>query len=450
METIVHVLLHPIWFMKIAVFWFRRDLRLEDNAGFSAALQSGYPVLPLFIYDRDILDMLQDRDDARVTFIHQTIRLLRHDLETAGGTLLARYGKPIEIWQQLAGEFDIAGVYTNHDYESYAIGRDETIRHLLAERGIPFKTFKDQVIFEKREILNGSGAPYTVFTPYSKKWRSQLTDQHVQPHLCKPYFGNLFKTQVEPLPTLAAMHFQPSSIPLPPSVIDEKTLKNYAEKRNYPAVAGTTRIGLHLRFGTVSIRQMVAQARKWSDTWLNELIWRDFYTMILTNFPHVEKQACKPAYDRIQWRNHPEEFTRWCEGRTGYPIVDAGMRQLNATGFMHNRVRMITASFLVKHLLIDWRWGEAYFARKLLDFDLASNNGSWQWASGSGCDAAPYFRVFNPLLQTQKFDKAHEYIRQWVPELGTPAYPKPIVDHAFARDRVLQTYKEALTGVLQS
>lgn len=432
--------------MKIAVFWFRRDLRLEDNAGFSAALQSGYPVLPVFIYDRDILDRLEDRDDARVTFIHQAIAQRRAELENSGGTLLARYGKPIDVWKQLLDEYDIASVYTNHDYESYALRRDEEARQLLGSRIVDFITCKDQVIFEKTEILNGSNKPYTVFTPYAKKWRSQLTDAHLEPHLCQPYFANLLQTSVEPLPSLADMHFTPSAIPLPLPIVDDKIVTAYAKQRDYPAIEGTTRLGIHLRFGTVSIRQLVAKARQLSDTWLNELVWREFYMMILANFPHVEKNACKPAFDRIQWRNDPDEFSRWCEGRTGYPIVDAGMRQLNATGFMHNRVRMITASFLIKHLLIDWRWGEAYFARKLLDFELASNNGSWQWASGSGCDAAPYFRVFNPLTQTEKFDKSQAYIKKWVPEIGTSQYPKPMVEHGFARDRALSVYREAVAN----
>ena len=430
--------------MKIAICWFRRDLRLEDNAAFAAALRSGFPVLPLFVYDSDILDVLEDRDDARVTFIHRTVQQMRRDLEAAGGTLLARYGKPIDVFRQLMQEHAIAEVYTNHDYESYAIARDEAVRQLLAERGAAFKTYKDQVVFEKTEVLSGGGTAYTVFTPYSKKWKSQLTDAHLQPHECAPHFKNLHRCNAEPVPTLAEMNFTPSAIALPPSAVSDQLLANYAKTRDYPAVEGTSRLGLHLRFGTVSIRRLVALARKHSEMWLNELIWRDFFMMILANFPHVEKNACKPAYDRIRFRNDPDEFRRWCDGQTGYPIVDAGMRQLNATGFMHNRVRMITASFLIKHLLVDWRWGEAYFARKLLDYDLASNNGNWQWAAGSGCDAAPYFRVFSPDAQAAKFDKASEYIRFWVPEVGTSAYPKPMVDHALARDRVLKTYREAL------
>ena len=430
--------------MPITLFWFRRDLRLEDNAGFSAALQSGHPVLPLFIYDSDILDILEDRADARVTFIHQTILAMRGKLEAAGGTLLARYGKPLDIWKRLLTEYEIAEVLTNHDYESYAINRDESVRQLLEKQGVVFRAFKDQVIFEKKEVLSGGGTPYTVFTPYSKKWKSQLTDADLQPRECAKHFGNLYRTQAEPVPTLAQMNFTPSQIPLPSSEVSEKTLENYAQQRDYPSVQGTTRLGLHLRFGTVSVRQLVAKARQLSETWLNELVWREFYMMILANFPHVEKHAFRGAYDRIEWRNNPDEFRRWCEGRTGYPIVDAGMRQLNATGFMHNRVRMIAASFLIKHLLIDWRWGDAYFAGKLLDYELASNNGGWQWAAGSGTDAAPYFRVFNPTLQTEKFDKAREYIKSWVPDFGTSAYPAPMVNHEFARERVLKTYREAL------
>ncbi len=429
---------------KIAVFWFRRDLRLEDNAGFSAALRSGYPVLPLFIFDRDILDRLEDRDDARVTFIQKVITQMREALETAGGTLLAPYGKPIEVFERLVRDYPVAEVYTNHDYEVYAKDRDESIRQLLAERGIAFKTTKDQVIFERKEVLTGGGTVYTVFTPYAKKWKSQLNDAALVPYPCPLEPGTLHRVAAPPVPSLAEMGFVPSALPLPGKDVSDDTLRQYAARRDYPAIEGTTRLGLHLRFGTVSVRRVVAKARELSDTWLTELIWRDFYMQILDNFPHVEKHACKPAYENIPFRHDEEAFQRWCEGTTGYPIVDAGMRQLNATGFMHNRVRMIAASFLIKHLLIDWRWGEAYFGRKLLDYDLASNNGSWQWVAGTGCDAAPYFRVFSPDAQAQKFDRRNEYIRRWVPELGTAAYPRPMIDHEFARDRVIRTYKEAL------
>jgi deoxyribodipyrimidine photo-lyase len=431
---------------KIAVFWFRRDLRLEDNVGFSAALCSGYPVLPLFIFDRDILDRLEDRDDARVTFIQKVVVQMREELEKAGGTLLAPYGKPTEVFERLVRDYSVAEVYTNHDYEVYAKDRDESIRRLLADRGIAFKTTKDQVIFERKEVLTGSGTVYTVFTPYAKKWKSLLNDADLAPHPCPLGPGTLLQTPAPPVPSLAEMGFVASALPLPGKDVSDDMLRGYAARRDYPAIEGTTRLGLHLRFGTVSVRRVVAKARQLSDTWLTELIWREFYMQILDNFPHVEQRTCKPAYNNIPFRHDEEAFRRWCEGTTGYPIVDAGMRQLNATGFMHNRVRMIAASFLVKHLLIDWRWGEAYFGRKLLDYELASNNGSWQWVAGTGCDAAPYFRVFSPEAQAQKFDRRNEYIRRWVPELGTSAYPKPMIDHEFARDRVIRTYKEALSA----
>jgi deoxyribodipyrimidine photo-lyase len=429
---------------KIAVFWFRRDLRLNDNAGFSAALRSGYRVLPLFVFDRDILDRLEDRDDARVTFIHKVVSGMRQELEAAGGTLLAPYGKPVEVLERLVQEYPVAEVYTNHDYETYAKDRDESVRRMLADRKIAFKTFKDQVIFERKEVLTGSGTVYTVFTPYSKKWKSQLSVAGLIPHPCPIGTGNLYQTNNPPVPSLGEMGFVPSALPLPGNDVPDDTLRQYASRRDYPAIEGTTRLGLHLRFGTVSVRRVVEKAQQLSETWLTELIWREFYMQILDNFPHVEKHACKPAYDTIPFRHDEDAFRRWCEGTTGYPIVDAGMRQLNATGFMHNRVRMIAASFLVKHLLIDWRWGEAYFGRKLLDYDLASNNGSWQWVAGTGCDAAPYFRVFSPQAQAHKFDKSNEYIRRWVPEFGSAAYPKPMIEHEFARDRVIRTYKEAL------
>ncbi|MDJ1483912.1 deoxyribodipyrimidine photo-lyase [Cytophagaceae bacterium YF14B1] len=430
--------------MKIAIFWFRRDLRLEDNAGFSAALQSTYPVLPLFIFDQTILSQLEDQDDPRVTFIYEAIQKMRTELEAAGGTLLAYYGKPTDIWKKLVNDYEVAEVYTNHDYETYAIQRDDEIQNILKIHNIPLRTYKDQVIFEKREVLNGKNEPYTVFTPYSKKWKSQLTDKDLAAYNCNQYFTNLYTVKVEALPSLTDMGFVLSPLYIPASEVEEHTVVSYAKNRDYPALDATTHLGIHLRFGTVSIRQLVSKARQWNEVWLNELIWREFFMMILANFPQVEKHAFKPAYDRIQWRNNPEEFQKWCDGQTGYPIVDAGMRQLNETGFMHNRVRMITASFLIKHLLIDWRWGEAYFARKLLDYELASNNGNWQWAAGSGCDAAPYFRVFNPALQTQKFDKSQAYIKKWVPEVGTKDYPDPIVEHESARERVLKAYKKAL------
>ncbi len=433
---------------KIAVFWFRRDLRLDDNHGLYQALTCGYPVLPVFIFDLDILDKLEDRDDGRVTFIHQVITELQSDLAKAGGTLLVRYGKPIEIWKQLIVEYPVEAVFTNHDYEPYAISRDNELQALLQSNGIDFHTYKDQVIFEKKEIVNGQGNPYSIFTPYSKKWLAALKEIPIPYYPSKDRLTTLLQMETKAVPSLAEMGFERSSLAFPSKEIREHILETYAKERDFPARQQTTRIGIHLRFGTVSIREMVKKAIAVSEVWLKELIWREFYMMILANFPHVVNDACKPAFDRIQWRNNEKEFDRWCKGRTGYPIVDAGMRQLNQTGFMHNRVRMIAAAFLVKHLLIDWRWGDAYFARKLLDYELATNNGSWQWIAGSGCDAAPYFRVFNPNTQAKKFDKTNEYIKKWVPESGTEAYPKPIISHEQARDRALEVYRAAVKNSL--
>lgn len=429
------------------IFWFRRDLRLHDNAGLYHALNSGMPVQPIFIFDREILDLLDDKTDARVHFIHQQISKIKAELESMGSTLLVKYGKPIEIFESLNQELGgkIKAVFTNHDYEPYAQQRDFAIEQLLEKQTISFKTFKDQCIFEKNEVTKDDGLPYTVFTPYSKKWKAKLIENPIEPFATERYFDFFLKTTPASLPSLQDMGFKPSKIAFPSEAADELIIKKYGEQRDFPAIKGTTRMSIHLRFGTISIRQLAQKAAAINEKYLNELIWRDFYMMILWHFPQVIHQAFKPQYDRIEWRNNPEEFQKWCEGKTGYPIVDAGMRELNATGFMHNRVRMIVASFLTKHLLIDWRWGEKYFADKLLDFELSSNNGGWQWAASSGCDAAPYFRVFNPDLQTQKFDPKLQYIRKWVPEFEDfTQYPKPIVDHKFARERVLTTYKKAL------
>lgn len=421
-------------------FWFRRDLRLEDNAGFYHALKEQENVLPLFIFDRDILDRLDDPSDARVTFIYDCLVKLQAELQALGSTLLVFYGRPVEIFNELQPR----AVYTNHDYEPYGKSRDENVRKLLGAKGVHFHSFKDIVIFEKDEVLKPDGTPYTIFTPYSRKWKETFTASSVQSFPTKTLFNRLKRCSPAPLPTLEGIGFIRSQVAFPERKVPVSIIAQYAEQRDLPAIPSTTRLGIHLRFGTVSIRKLVSLAYEKSEVWLNELIWREFYHMILWHFPHAVTGAFKPAYDRIAWKNDPEEFRRWCEGNTGYPIVDAGMRELNTTGFMHNRVRMIVASFLTKHLLIDWRWGEAYFAKKLLDFDLAANNGGWQWAAGSGCDAAPYFRVFNPYLQAAKFDPDGAYVRRWVPELGTPAYPPPIVDHAFARERVMKYYQEAL------
>lgn len=437
----------------IAVFWFRRDLRLDDNAGLYHALRSGLPVLPLFIFDRNILDGLPSRRDARVEFIHHSLAVLKQRLRELGCDLLVKCGKPIEVWHQLVQTYAVAAVYTNRNYEPYATERDGAVKALLDQHGIPFRTFKDHVIFEKGEVLKDDGKPYTVFTPYSRKWRAKLMERigpdgtsfYLSSYPNHQYFNAFYQqSELLPFPSLTDLGFEPAGIPFPPAVVPRSLIRQYDQTRNFPAIAGTSRLGVHFRFGTISIREKARHAQQLNDTYLNELIWRDFYSQILAYFPHVVSHPFRPEYERVAWRHAPEDFQRWCEGKTGYPIVDAGMRELNATGYMHNRVRMIAASFLTKHLLIDWRWGEAYFAQKLLDFDLASNNGGWQWAAGCGTDAAPYFRIFNPSEQAKRFDPDGRYIRRWVPEWGTPAYPKPIVEHAFARQRCLQAFKSAL------
>jgi deoxyribodipyrimidine photo-lyase len=430
---------------KVAIFWYRRDLRLDDNAGLYYALKSGYKVLPIFVFDKNILDKLDDKKDQRVTFIHHALTEIQQKLASFGSNLLVKYGKPTDIWHELTNEYNIAEVYTNHDYEKYGIERDKEIGSMLNTKGIAFYTYKDQTIFEKNEVLSGAGTPYTVFTPYSRKWKDTLNDFYLKSYPNEKYFDNFLLYSSKPMPTLADIGFESSTETFPAKDVREELIKKYSELRDIPSVVGTSRLSVHLRFGTVSIRKLTQKALKLNEKWLNELIWRDFYMNILYHFPHInEGKSFRKEYDNILWRNHESEFERWCEGKTGYPIVDAGMRELNATGFMHNRVRMITASFLIKHLLIDWRWGEAYFAQKLLDFDFSANNGGWQWASSSGCDAAPYFRIFNPTSQTQKFDPDLKYIKKWVPELNSFDYPKPIVDHTFARERVLKVYKEAL------
>lgn len=433
--------------LPVSIFWLRRDLRLEDNAGLYHALKEGAPVLPLFIFDTGILNKLSDKADKRVLFIHREISRLSEELKKYGSTLLIKTGNPVEVWKQLLKEYSIKSVFTNRDYEPYAIKRDNQIQDLLKHNRVPFFTYKDHVIFEKYEVLKDDGKPYTVFTPYSKKWLAKLVPYYYLPYPVLKYASNFFKISPLPVPSLKSLGFSETEFQFPEKIIPGATIKNYADTRNFPALGkGTSKLGIHLRFGTLSIRQLLAFALKKNATYVNELIWREFYQMILFHFPNVVHQSFKPAYDNILWGNDEQKFAAWCEGRTGYPLVDAGMRELNATGYMHNRVRMVAASFLTKHLLIDWRWGEAYFAEKLLDFELASNNGGWQWASGSGTDAAPYFRIFNPQLQMEKFDPQLKYVKQWVPEYGTEAYTKPIVIHSASREKTLHAYKIALNG----
>lgn len=434
--------------LSVQVMWFRRDLRLTDNAGLYYALRTGVPVVPIFIFDKNILDKLEDKSDRRVSFIHEALNEMQTLLASLGSSLEIYYGSPLEVYKELVNKYAIQNVFTNHDYEPYALERDEAIAKFLKEQGVGFNTYKDQVIFEKNEVVKDDGKPYTVFTPYSRKWKARLNDFYLKAYPTEKYFNNFFKQRVQSIPTLAAIGFNETSKVFPSKQLEEQVIRQYGKNRDFPHLPnGTSKMGVHLRFGTVSIRYLAKQAQALNEVYLNELIWRDFYHAILFHFPHVGKGASfKREYDKIEWRNNEAEFEHWCNGTTGYPIVDAGMRELNATGYMHNRVRMIVASFLTKHLLIDWRWGEAYFAQKLLDFDLAANNGGWQWASSSGCDAAPYFRVFNPRLQTEKFDKDLTYIRKWVPELNEFNYPQPIVQHELARKRVLEVYAKALKG----
>lgn len=425
-------------------FWFRRDLRLNDNHGLFQALHSHKNVKCIFIFDTKILNRLEDKCDARVEFIHQQISLIQQKIKEFGSTLSVYHGDPTEIWQDLLTKEAIRGIYCNHDYEPNAIKRDESIQQIAASKQVPFYSFKDQVIFEKDEVLKDDGKPYTVFTPYSRKWKLKFSQISNDEFPSETLLDNLSKQNVSEILTLSDIGFTATGIEFPSAATSLNLVKDYDKTRDFPAIKGTSRLGLHLRFGSISIRQLVNAYRTVNETFLNELIWREFYQMILYHFPHVVNGAFRKEYDLIKWENNEAHFKLWCEGRTGYPIVDAGMRELNATGYMHNRVRMIVASFLTKHLLIDWRWGEAYFAQKLLDFDLSANNGGWQWAAGCGCDAAPYFRVFNPSLQTQKFDPSFEYVKKWVPEFQELNYSRPIVEHSSARNRAIERYKQAL------
>jgi deoxyribodipyrimidine photo-lyase len=429
---------------EISICWLRRDLRIDDNAALYYALKRPYPVLILFIFDKKILDKLNAKDDARVSFIYQTIQNLHAALKKYKSSLLVLNDTPEKAWQQVLESYDVKEVFANHDYEPYAREREDALTEFLSSENIPFKTFKDQVIFDKDEVVKADGKPYTVFTPYFRQWEKKLNNFYKKAYPVRKYASNFLSTDPLPIPTLTQMGFEESNQNFPAINFDEK-LEGYEARRDFPGDEATTRIGMHLRFGTVSIRQAVSAAMdQKANKWLSELAWRDFYMMILWHFPYVSKSCFKPAYDKIKWRNDEKEFEAWCTGNTGYPLVDAGMRQLNEIGFMHNRVRMVTASFLTKHLLIDWRWGETYFAEKLLDYEMASNVGGWQWACGCGNDAAPYFRVFNPALQEKRFDPKHLYIDKWLPEFKQQKHVEPIVEHAFARERVLKVFKEAL------
>jgi deoxyribodipyrimidine photo-lyase len=422
---------------KVSVFWFRRDLRLEDNHGLSEALKSEYPVLPIFIFDKEIIDELE-KDDARISFIYDQLKLLNKRLKESSSSLYCSIGTPELEWKKILYNFDVQAVFANEDYEPYAIQRDKCIGSLLADHGIQFNLYKDQVIFGKDEIVKADGTPYTVYTPYKNKWLNEFNTEKIENH---SFDDNKFLRSQFLFPSLKKIGFEPSPIKVLDYNLDQ--LEDYDTARNLPALNKTSHLSPHLRFGTISIRKVIQKTLK-NKAFINELIWREFFMQILYHFPEVVQFNFKRKYDHIEWRNKKEEFEKWKKGKTGYPMVDAGMRELNSTGYMHNRVRMVVAGFLCKHLLIDWRWGEAYFAKKLLDYELSSNNGNWQWSAGTGCDAAPYFRVFNPTEQVKRFDPDFVYIKKWIPELNTDNYTSPIVDHKLARVRAIETYKKGI------
>lgn len=429
---------------EIVIFWFRRDLRLDDNIGLYHALQSQYPVLPIFIFDNDILKNLDNKRDRRVDYIYQAAKSINQELKSVNSRLEVFNGKVMNAFIKLEDNYELKAIFCNRDYEPYTIKRDTEIYNYFKKKNIPFLAYKDQVIFDKNDVLKDDEKPYTVFSPYSKKWRSSLNNEYFQEYRIKK--NNFLRLSYKNILNLKDIGFERTDINFIKPELNPAIIDNYDKTRNFPAINGTTRLSVALRFGTISIRHCVNFALQHNDIWLTELIWREFFMQILYHFPQVVNNSFKPKYDNIKWINNESHFKKWCEGQTGYPIVDAGMRELNETGFMHNRVRMITASFLCKHLLTDWRWGEAYFAEKLNDYDLSANNGNWQWACGGGCDAAPYFRIFNPSTQAEKFDKDNVYIKRWVPEFEDINYPKPMIEHKAARERALKAYSEAVMG----
>lgn len=423
--------------MKISIFWYRRDLRLEDNTGLFKALNENKNILPIFIFDNEILDELPE-DDSRLNFIYESLAKINKQLNNHNTSLQILKGQIDDVWKNLVTTYDIQKVYLNKDYEPYAIKRDQKIKEFLNSKGIEMKTFKDQVIFEEDEIVKADGKPYTVFTPYKRKWLEKFMKVNLN---LITNFDNFYKKIID-FPSLNQLGLKNSTIKVKKYSL--KNVSTYSETRNFPNLDSTSYLSPHLRFGTISVRQIIVKLKNKSETFLSELIWREFFMQIIFHFPHVVTKNFRPKYDGIQWINNKEDYNNWCQGKTGYPLVDAGMRQLNETGYMHNRVRMVTAGFLCKHLLIDWRYGEAYFAKKLLDYELSSNNGNWQWAAGTGCDAAPYFRIFNPTEQLKKFDKSLTYTKKWVKDFDTLKYPNPIVDHKYARNRALEAYKKAI------
>jgi len=432
---------------ETSLFWHRRDLRIEDNCGLYKSLKNGDQVIPVFIFDENILSKL-DKEDARISFIHDEIQRVKKQYQHYGSDLLVYSGDPIKLIPEIAKKFACTRVYTNRDYEPYALERDKKIFEILNDQNINFIGSKDHVIFEKSEVVKNDGTPYLVFTPYSKKWKMLFSDQPKEEYNTLGLIKNLIQVkEKQNLIELKNMGFEYAPKTIPQKEVEKNIIKSYQNSRDFPSRNGTSRLGIHLRFGTISIRELVNNSENLSETFINELIWRDFYQMIIFHFPHSSENSFRKEYDLIEWEKNMDHFQLWCSGKTGYPIVDAGMRELNHTGYMHNRVRMIVASFLTKHLLIDWRLGEAYFASKLLDYELASNIGGWQWAAGSGCDAAPYFRIFNPTTQQQKFDSEFKYIKKWIPEFDTTNYPEPIIDHKFARERALNRFKIGLKKI---
>jgi deoxyribodipyrimidine photo-lyase len=423
--------------MEISVFWFRRDLRLDDNIALLKAVESGQPVLPIFIFDELILDDLCD-DDPRVNFIFEQLVKIDSQLKEHGSSVLILKGQPMEVWSKLLASYSVKHVFCNRDYEPYGVQRDAQAKEMLAKQGVGFYSYKDQVIHEQSDILKSDGTPYTVFTPYKRRWLEQY--KPLVPRSFKS-FQSLLKLD-QPFPSKEDLAIKKSNLFVKPFTLE--VANEYASKRDFPVLDFTSYLGPHLRFGTVSIRQIIASIKPENEMFLSELIWREFFMQIMFHHPRVVSENFRVKYDRVQWLNNQADFEKWKNGQTGYAMVDAGMRQLNQTGYMHNRLRMVTAGFLCKHLLIDWRWGEAYFAQKLLDFELSSNNGNWQWAAGTGCDAAPYFRVFNPDTQHKKFDAKSVFVTKWIPEYQTMNYIAKMIDHDYARKRAVKAYKDGL------
>lgn len=434
---------------KIAIFWFRRDLRLDDNSALAAALKSGLPVLPVFIFDPNILEKLKLKDDRRITFIYKTLTHLAETLKDRGGTLRIFHGRPADVYARLFDEYDIAAVFCNEDYEPYARDRDTGITKLCQTRGAEFIALKDHVIFAPHEVLKDDGTPYNVFTPYSRRWLERF--EHSLPAYVPTLPAGRFAgaAQNAGYPTLGDLGFTENSFEIPQIGVGDALIENYAATRDIPGIRGTSRLGLHLRFGTISIRALALRARALSAKFLAELIWREFYQMIIWYYPQTTKEAFRAQYRKLRWPGSAADFKKWAGAETGYPLVDAGIRELVETGFMHNRVRMVVASFLTKHLLCDWRWGEHFFAQHLLDFELASNVGGWQWSAGIGVDAAPYFRIFNPAEQQKRYDAEGEYVKRWLASdddfFGTPQR-EPMIDHRFARERCLRFFMGATSG----